>query len=93
MSIGRIILILYVILLAAVCVACGTVVWQNHRAYVVQQEREEVARAELARMEQRLAESEDRLARLHNDPEFIEREIRKHLRYARPDEAIFRFED
>ena len=65
------------------------------------------ARAEYARLERVQAANERRLAeakemlesqekvleRLRTDPEFVDRVIRKKLKYAKPDEDIFRFED
>ncbi|MBP9914392.1 MAG: septum formation initiator family protein, partial [Opitutaceae bacterium] len=33
------------------------------------------------------------LDRLRNDPEYVEKVIRRRVGYAKPDEFIFRFED
>ena len=65
------------------------------------------ARAEYARLQtiqtdtrRRVAEAETRLKyqekvleRLHSDPAFVDKIIRRKLGYARPDEIIFRFNE
>jgi cell division protein FtsB len=49
-------------------------------------------RLRLAEMQTRLVEQRAVLARLGDDPVFVERALRERLGYAHPDEVVFRFE-
>jgi cell division protein FtsB len=51
------------------------------------------SRQRLAQAEQRLRDQERVLQRLRSDPDYVEKVIRQQLRYAKPSELIFRFED
>ena len=55
--------------------------------------KEAVAEQRLASAKQQLAEQERILQRLRSDPVYVEKVVREQLKYARPGEIIFRYED
>jgi len=89
----RVILGLYLLLFAGLGVT-GTYLFMDARAEYNRLEQVELLnRTRLAEVQARLKSQEKVLDRLRNDPEFVDRVIRKKLGYAKPDEFIFRFED
>jgi cell division protein FtsB len=48
--------------------------------------------SQLKDLQVQLAQREEFLDRLENDPAFLEREVRQRLGYAKPDEMIYRFD-
>ena len=50
-------------------------------------------RQRIAQAERRMKDQEQVLDRLRNDPAFVEKIIRLQLRYAKPSELIFRFDE
>jgi len=89
----RVILGLYLLLFAGLGVT-GTYLFMDARAEYNRLEQVELLnRTRLAEVQARLKSQERVLDRLRNDPEFVDRVIRKKLGYAKPDEFIFRFED
>lgn len=62
--------------------------WREHRAFA---EREALAKAELARLQQENAEKQAYLTALLNDPAMMERAARERLGYSREGELIFKF--
>lgn len=71
----------------------GIFFFQTYQEYAQLRRAEEDSRRQLALAEQRLREQERLLQRLRTDPAFVEKVIRRQLRYAKPHELIFRFED
>jgi len=49
-------------------------------------------RGQLKDLQLQLAQREEFLDRLENDPAFLDREVRQRLGYAKPDEMIYRFD-
>ncbi len=93
MNSRRVILGLYLLLFAGLGVT-GTYLFMDARAEYNRLEQVELLnRTRLAEVQARLKSQEKVLDRLRNDPEFVDRVIRKKLGYAKPDEFIFRFED
>ena len=93
MNSRRVILGLYLLLFAGLGVT-GTYLFMDARAEYNRLEQVELLnRTRLAEVQARLKSQERVLDRLRNDPEFVDRVIRKKLGYAKPDEFIFRFED
>lgn len=89
----RIIISLYVVVLAALSVATGAVFLDARAQYRQLKQMEMTNRQKLAEARVRLQEQERTLERLKTDPEFIERAIRERLKYAKPGEMIYRFEN
>jgi cell division protein FtsB len=56
------------------------------------QKSQDDAQAELASQTLELNKQKEFLARLQNDPDFLERIARERLIYAKPDETIYRFD-
>lgn len=68
-------------------------VTKTHREFQNFQERENRIEAKFIQARKEFAQKEAYLARLLEDPEFLERVVRERLGYARPDELLFRFSD
>jgi cell division protein FtsB len=49
-------------------------------------------RAQLNQVQLQLDQRQEYLQRLFNDPDFLEREVRQRLGYAKPDELIYRYD-
>jgi len=71
----------------------GGFFFQTYQEYAQLQRVEAERRQRLAQAEQRLREQEQVLERLRNDPAYVKRIIRQQLRYAKPSELIFRFDE
>jgi cell division protein FtsB len=67
--------------------------FQTYQEYAQLRRVEADTRQRLVRAEQRLKDQELVLERLRSDPVFVEKIIRLQLRYAKPSELIFRFEE
>lgn len=87
----KVILSLYVVLIAGLGVGGGTLFLDASEEY----SRLEVVQAEnrrrLAEAQEQLRNQEKVLDRLRNDPAYVDKVIRKKLGYAKPDEFIFHF--
>ena len=93
MNLRKILLALYVLLIAGIGVA-GAYLFLDARAeYNRLEQVESQNKRRLAEAQQRLADQQRVLERLLTDPAFVDKVIRKKLGYAKPDEFIFRFED
>jgi cell division protein FtsB len=89
----QVILTLYALLFLGLGVA-GAYLFMDARAEYNRLEQVQAAnRRRLAEAEESLRTQERILERLRNDPDYVDKVIRKKLGYARPDEFIFRFED
>jgi cell division protein DivIC len=87
----KVILCLYVLLIAGLGVGGGILFFDASAEY----SRLEVVQAEnrrrLAEAQEQLRNQERVLERLRNDPAYVDKVIRKKLGYAKPDEFIFHF--
>ncbi len=66
---------------------------QTYREYKHFKERQARIEAKFTQARKEFEQKETYLARLLDDPEFLERVVRERLGYARPDEVLFRFSD
>lgn len=87
----RLITLIYAVVLGALCLAGGAVILDARAQYKQLRQAELANRAKLAEARARLREEERILDRLKTDPAFVETAIRQRLRYAKPGEVIFRF--
>jgi cell division protein FtsB len=76
-----------------VALLSGVFFFQTYQEYAQLRRVEADTRQRLAQAEQRLQNQARVLDRLRNDPAFVEKVIRLQLRYAKPSELIFRFEE
>lgn len=84
---------IYAVLFAGVGLVSGVFFFQTYQEYAQLRRVDAETRQRIARAEQRLKDQERVLERLRTDPAFVEKMIRLRLRYAKPSELIFRFED
>ncbi len=89
----RIIFVTYAVVLAALSIAAGAAFFDARAQYRQLKMMEVANRQKLAAAQARLHEQEQMLERLKTDPEFVERAVRQRLKYAKPGELIYRFED
>lgn len=89
----RVIIWIYAIVFVAVGLLSGGGFFQTHQEYTQLQREEAKTRQQIAHAEQRMKEQEQVLERLRSDPVFVRKIIREQLRYAKPSELIFRFEE
>lgn len=80
-------------LLVAFAGAAGAWFVDAHAEYRQLKLIEAVNEEKLADARRRLAEQQKVLERLRTDPAFVEKVIRQQLKFARPGEMIFRYED
>jgi cell division protein FtsB len=80
-------------MLCVLLVFFGGLVLKTHREYQNFKERENRIEAKLLQTRKEFDQKEAYLARLLDDPEFLERVVRERLEFARPDELLFRFSD
>lgn len=83
----------YAALFVAVAIWAGLFFLQMNRELTALRAQEAANQKRLADAQARLHEQERYLDRLRNDPELVERIIRKKLGYINPREFVFRFED
>lgn len=69
----------------------GVFFFRTYQEYARLQRMEAESARRLAQARQRLKEQQVELQRLRTDPAYVEKVIRRQLRYARPDELLFRF--
>ncbi len=84
---------IYATLFVGVGLLSGVFFFRTYQEYAQYQRLEADSRLRLAKAERRLQDQQRVLDRLRTDPEFVEKVIRQQLRYAKPSELIFRFED
>lgn len=87
------ILSLIVVVIVGTLLAAGVYFWQMRAEYKQLREVQARTARRLSELEQRLKDQDVVLSRLRSDPAYVEKVIRRQLKYARPDEYIFRFED
>ena len=87
---------LVLMLMGMLCVLIiffGGLVLKTNREYQNFKVRENRIETKLTQVRKEFAQKEAYMARLIDDPEFLERVARERLGYARPDELLFRFTD
>ena len=89
----RLLLFLYGVVLTGLITWAGAVFFESRAEYVQLKQNEADIRRRLADAQARLAEQEKILERLKNDPDYVEKVIRRRLHYVKPGETIFWFED
>ena len=89
----RVIIWIYAGVFIGVALLSGVFFFQTYQEYAQLRRVEADTRQRLAQAEQRLQNQTRVLERLRNDPAFVEKVIRLQLRYAKPSELIFRFEE
>jgi cell division protein DivIC len=89
----RLILWVYVVAFVGVGAVAGVFFFRTYQEYAQLQRLETESRQRLAQGEHRLQEQERVLERLRTDPAYVEKIIRQQLKYAKPDELIFHFEE
>ena len=88
----RLILLLYIVLLAGFGVWAGAMFLEARAEYQQLRQVQASGEARLAAAEARFKEQEVFLQRLRSDPKFVERVIRLQLGYGKHDEVIIRFD-
>ncbi len=89
----RVIFWIYAGFIAGVGLLSGVFFFHTYQEYAQLRRVEAETRQQIARAERRLKDQEQVLDRLRNDPAFVEKIIRLQLRYAKPSELIFRFDE
>lgn len=89
----RLILFAYIPIIIGAAVSSALFFWQTRREYVKLRSNELRLEQRLSEAQLQLAEQQEILHRLRNDPAYVERVIRRRLGYARPDEFVWRFEE
>jgi cell division protein DivIC len=84
---------IYAALFVGIGLVSGVFFFRTYQEYAQYQRLEADSRSRLAQAEVRLRDQARVLERLRTDPDFVEKVIRQQLRYAKPSELIFRFED
>jgi cell division protein DivIC len=91
-NLRKVILSLYMMLIAGLGVAGAVLFKDAHDEYSQLVQVETLNRQRLAEAQERLRAQARILERLRSDPEYVDRVIRMKLGYAKPDEFMFRFE-
>ncbi|MGC6424496.1 MAG: FtsB family cell division protein [Lentimonas sp.] len=89
----RAIVLMLVGMLIILIVFFSGLILQTFREYKNFRAREVRIEAKLTQARKEFEQKEAYLARLLEDPEFLERVVRERLGYSRPDELLFRFSD
>jgi cell division protein DivIC len=89
----NIIFTIYAVVLAALGVAAGAVYLDARAQYNRLKQIQVANQQRLVDAQAQLREQEQTLERLKSDPKLVERAIRQQLKYAKPGEVIFRFDD
>ncbi len=80
-------------MLVVLVIFFSSLILQTYREYKNFRAREIRIEAKLTQARKEFEQKEAYLARLLEDPEFLERVVRERLGYSRPDELLFRFSD
>ncbi|MFW5873955.1 MAG: FtsB family cell division protein [Verrucomicrobiota bacterium] len=89
----RVILAMLSAMLVVLIIFFAGLLLQTYREYRHFKEREARFEANLRQARKEFDQKEAYLARMLEDPEFMERVVRERLGYARPDELLFRFSE
>ena len=93
MNSRRLIILLYAVLFTTFGIGAGALFLDARAEYRALKQVQAAQQVAKAAAEARLAEQQRVLERLRNDPQFVEKKIRERLKYAKPGEFVFRFED
>lgn len=88
----RLIVTVYFVLLTGFGIWAGGQFLEARTEYLHHQQVKAANEAKLTAAKVQLAEKDRILQRLKNDPAFVEKVLRDRLKYARPHEVIFRFD-
>lgn len=91
MNLSKLINGFFAVLFTAIALWAAAFFVEMHRELKALRAQEEGNRRRLAAAEAKLAEQQQYLDRLRNDPALVEQIIRQKLGYAKGDEYIFRF--
>ncbi|HAV14330.1 MAG TPA: hypothetical protein DCX06_12680 [Opitutae bacterium] len=89
----RVIVLMLLGMLMVLVIFFSSLILQTYREYKNFRAREVRIEAKLTQARKEFEQKEAYLARLLEDPEFLERVVRERLGYSRPDELLFRFSD
>jgi len=89
----RVLLLTLLGMLCVLVVFFGGLLLKTHREFQNFKARQDRIEAKLIQARKEFEQKEVYLARLIDDPEFLERVVRERLGYSRPDELLFRFSD
>lgn len=93
MLLRRLVIIAYILVFLGVALGSALFFWQTRREYLRLRAIEQRVEQRLAETELKLAEQEEILRRLRGDPAYVEKVIRRRLGYAKPEEFVWRFEE
>jgi cell division protein FtsB len=82
----------YALMFIVVAAFSGMFFFRTYQEYARLRGLEAESERRLAAARQRLSQQQEELQRLRTDPAFVEKVIRRHLHYARPDELLFQFD-
>ena len=91
MNTRQVIITLYVVLLSALGLGGGALLYDARTEFRQLKATETTLRAKLAEKEAQLKEQQRILERLKTDRDYVERVMRKRLNYVKPGETVFRF--
>jgi len=83
---------IFLALFAGLTVVSAAFFWENRKELQRYREVEVSNQQTLERKQAELKAQETRLERLRNDPVYVERELRRGMNYAKPDEKVFLFD-
>lgn len=89
----RVLLLMLVGMLGVLVVFFGGLLLKTHREFQNFKDRQDRIESKLIQARKEFQQKEAYLARLLEDPEFLERVARERLNYSRPDELLFRFSE
>ena len=89
----RVLLLMLVGMLCVLVIFFGGLLLKTHREFQNFQSRQDRIELKLIQARKEFEQKEAYLARLLEDPDFLERVVRERLGYSRPDELLFRFSD
>ena len=83
---------IFLALFAGLTVVSAAFFWETRKELDRYREIEAANQRTLERKREELQAQQARLERLRNDPAFVERELRRGMNYAKPDEKVFLFD-
>jgi len=92
MSLRQFTNVLFSLLFLALASVAAVFLYRDYQQLQSQRSENLALEAQYSRLAEEIAEREDDLQRLSNDPEHLESVIRQKLNYAKEGETIFRFE-
>ncbi len=92
MKAGKIVNIVFSLALLAAAALATVFLYRDYQHYDHLLAQQTTLENRLASLEQESSKRASQLVRLNEDSEYVESIIRDRLKYARPDETVFRFE-